>query len=422
MFTSFSTALSALNAHSVAVDVVGNNLANLNTTGFKASTVSFHDLVTQSMGVGGGQTQVGFGIGRPYTTRQFSQGAIQATSGLMDAAIQGDGFFVIKDPQGATQFTRAGNFALDKAGNLLTATGQRVQGWAENNGVIDVDGPIGDIAVPMGALQAPSATENFAINANLNASTPVGKSFSSSMEVVDSLGSTHVLTVRFTNDGVVNGLATWSYQVSIPPSELAPTDPPETEPVPVTDVGTIAFDSNGTLVSPELPGGIPVTVTGLANGASDLNITWHLYNPSGSPRLTQYSGQSAISGNEQDGLQTAELIRVGIGPNGAIVALYSSGKERAVGQLALATIRNPESLVAVGDNAFQTTASSGMPAFGMPQSGGRGRIVGSSLEYSTVDIAREFTNLIVLQRGYQANAKIVTVVDEMSQETINLKR
>ena len=128
MFTSFSTALSALSAHSTAIDVVGNNLANLNTTGFKTSVVSFHDLVTQSLGAGLGETQVGFGVGRPTTLREFSQGALQTTSGPLDAAIQGDGFFVIQGANGATQYTRGGNLVVDRDGNLVTATGEKVKG------------------------------------------------------------------------------------------------------------------------------------------------------------------------------------------------------------------------------------------------------------------------------------------------------
>src|SRR5512144_3282470 len=147
MFTSFSTALSALNAQSTAVDVVGNNLANLNTPGFKTSVVYFRDLVTQSLGAGLGETQVGFGTGRPLTIRQFSQGAIQASSGLLDAAIQGDGFFTVRGAQGNTLYTRAGNFQVDLAGNLLTNTGERVQGWTNldpTTGLLDTNGAIGD--------------------------------------------------------------------------------------------------------------------------------------------------------------------------------------------------------------------------------------------------------------------------------------
>jgi flagellar hook protein FlgE len=152
-----------------------------------------------------------------------------------------------------------------------------------------------------------------------------------------------------------------------------------------------------------------------------MSLTWGIYN-SQTPRLTQYSQPSAVSANSQDGEPSAQLIRVGIGDGGRVLAQYSNGVQTAVGQVAMASIRNPESLVAVGDSAFQLSERSALPAIGTPGTGGRGSIIGGAVEASTVDIAREFTNLIVLQRGYQANTRVITTVDEISQETINLKR
>src|SRR5438270_10248723 len=160
MITSFSTALSALSAQSTAIDVVGNNLANLNTTGFKTNVVSFHDLVTQSLGTGLGETQVGFGVGRPATIRQFSQGAIQASTGPLDVAIQGDGFLVVKDSTGAQLYTRGGNLQVDKAGNLLTATGEKLQGWTTQNNILNTSGSISDVVVPVGGVKPPVMTQN----------------------------------------------------------------------------------------------------------------------------------------------------------------------------------------------------------------------------------------------------------------------
>src|SRR5437763_2289004 len=161
MFTSFSTALSALNATSTAVEVIGNNLANLNTPGFKTSAIYFRDLVTQSLGAGLGETQVGFGTGRPFTIRQFTQGALQASTGLLDAAVQGDGFFVVKNAQGNPLYTRAGNFQVDDAGHLRTNTGERVQGWTNLDsatGAVDTSSATGDIVVPVGAAKQPVAS------------------------------------------------------------------------------------------------------------------------------------------------------------------------------------------------------------------------------------------------------------------------
>lgn len=414
MFTSFSTALSALGAHSTAIDVVGNNLANLNTPGFKASVVSFYDLVTQSLGAGLGETQVGFGVARPLTLRQFSQGAIQTSNGPLDAAIQGDGFLVLRNSAGATIYGRGGNLQVDKNGALLTATGERVQGWVGGNGVVDTNGPIGDIIIPVGTLRPAAATQNISFDMNLNAAASAGPppdAFASSIEVYDSLGISHIISVNFTKSA---NPGEWDYSVSIPDADVSS---------PVTPVtGTIGFDTAGRLVNPPVTGPFPtIAVTGLNSGAADMNIQWNLYNGA-NPRLTQFAQSSAISAIGQDGNPAAQLIRVGLGDSGRVLAQYSNGQQVTVGQLAMASVRNPESLLSVGNNSYQLSARSALPAIGLPGTGGRGTIIGGAIENSTVDIAREFTNLIILQRGYQANSRVVTTVDEISQETINLKR
>jgi flagellar hook protein FlgE len=416
-FTAFSTALSALSAHTTAVDVVGNNLANLNTPGFKTSSVVFHDLVTQSLGLG--ETQVGLGIARPLTLRQFAQGALQSSSGSLDAAIQGDGFFVLRDMSGAMLLTRAGNFHVDDAGNLLTATGERVQGWTEAGGVVNTNGPIGNIVVPVGTLRAPRATSLFSVSLNLNAAGVVGEptgTFSTPLEIVDSLGISHVLTITFTKTDP----NTWDYEVFIPGEDLATG----TAGTPSSlGTGTLTFDSNGRLSDPPAdPGTVAFSVAGLTSGASDMDVDWQLYEAGGTPKLTQYAQASAVAAVNQDGNPAAQLVKVGLADGGKILAQYSNGEQRVVGQVALAAVRNPDSLMAVGNNNYQLTARTATPAVGVPQTGGRGKVLGSSLESSTVDIAQEFTNLIVLQRGYQANARVITAVDEISQETMNMKR
>jgi flagellar hook protein FlgE len=416
MITSFSTALSALSAHSTAIDVVGNNLANLNTPGFKTSVVSFHDLVTQSLGAGLGETQVGFGVGRPITLRQFSQGAIQTTSGPMDAAIQGDGFFVVRTANGAQAYTRGGNLQVNLDGVLTTATGQKLQGWstAGANGTVDTNSQVGDIVVPVGTLKAPIPTANISLDLNLNAAGTAGppaETFSTSVEIFDSLGQSHNVTFRYTRSATPNQ---WDYSISIPDANL-------TNPfTPVT--GTLVFDSNGKLTAPSPADPSPsVAIAGFANGASDLTFNWNLYDGPRA-RLTQFTQPSAVAALSQDGSPTANLVRVGLSDGGRILAQYSNGQQVVVGQLAMAMVRNPESLIAIGDNNFQLSARSALPAIGLPGTGGRGLVLGGAVEGSTVDIAREFTNLIVLQRGYQANSRVVTTADELSQETINLKR
>ena len=414
MFTSFSTALSALSAHSTAIDVVGNNLANLNTPGFKSNVVAFHDLVTQSLGSGLGETQVGFGVSRPVTLRQFNQGAIENTSGALDAAVQGDGFLVVCDADGAALYTRGGHLQVDKDGNLLTSTGEKLQGWTENGGVLNTNGPVSDVLVPVGTLKAPEASTKFSFDLNLDAAASAGPpadTFASSIEFFDSLGGSHIVTVDFTKNATANQ---WDYSISVPDADV-------TAPIaPVT--GTLTFDGTGTLTDPPVGGPFPtISVTGLVNGANDLDLTWESWDGA-TPRITQYAQPSAVSAKAHDGSPAAQLIRVRLADGGVVLAQYSDGEQSTVGQLAMATVRNPQSLISAGNNNYQLSALSALPAVGVPGTGGRGTILGGAVESSTVDIAKEFTNLIVLQRGYQANTRVVTTVDQLSQETINLKR
>ena len=412
-FTAFSTALSGLNANSTAIDVVGNNLANLDTPGFKASTVDFHDLVTQSFGAGLGATQVGFGVGRPVTLREFAQGAIQTTNGPLDAAIQGDGLFVVQSTGGATEYTRGGHFQVAADGTLITSTGAKLQGWTQTNGALLTNGPVSNITVPVGTIKPPVPTSNFSFDLNLNAAAvaiPTPDTFSTSVEVFDSLGGSHVVTAKFTKN-VTAGK--WDYSITVPNADLK---------TPFTPIaGSVTFDANGQLATPLVTDpATQVKITGLADGASDLTLNWQVYNGT-SARLTQFAQQSAIAAVAQDGSQASQLVKFGIADGGQIVAQYSNGQQTVVGQLALATIRNPESLVAAGNNNYQLSTNTSLPAIGVPATGGRGSVLGGSIESSTVDIATEFTNLIVFQRGYQANAKVITTVDQISQDTINLK-
>ena len=410
---SFSTALSALSADSTAIDVVGNNLANLNTLGFKTSNVSFHDLVTQSMGAGLAQTQVGFGVGVPTTEAEFTQGALQTTGGALDAAIQGDGFFIFAGANNSTLYTRAGNFQVDQNGDLTTATGQQVQGWTQIvNGQLSTNGPIGNITIPTGTLQPPVTTQNFSFNLNLNAAAVVGQpnaTFSTSVTIYDSLGNSHVVTATFTKDPSTPNQ--WDYSISIPDADVQ--SPPF---VPLT--GSLLFTSSGTLdPTTATPG--PLAITGLADNAADMSVNWNIYNGT-TPDITQFAQTSATSAVAQDGSPAAELANVAVGDGGQVLAQFSNGQQTVVGQLALATVRNTNSLIAVGDNNYEVSAASALPAVGVPGTGGRGTIQGGALESSTVDIATQFTNLIVYQRAYEANSKVVTSVDELTQDTIAL--
>jgi flagellar hook protein FlgE len=409
---SFSTALSGLAANNTALDVVGNNLANLNTTGFKADSILFKDIMGQTSG----STVIGAGVATTGTSKQFTQGSIQPTAGPLDAAIEGNGAFVLRNGSGTTLYTRAGNFSFDGTGTLVTGTGEKVQGWSAVNGVLTTNGNVGDISITAIASQSPTATTKMSLDANLDASAPTGTKFSTPLQVVDSLGVTHILTYSFTK----TGSNAWDYDISIPGEDL--TGGTAGTPQSLAN-GSLTFDSAGNLTAPAAGAPVDVkTTTGLVSGANDLDMQWSLYAADGTSLLTQFSQTSAASSTSQDGIQAAQLTGIKLGDGGTLMATFSSGKQLAIAQIAVAAIGNPDSLISVGNNNFQVGTNTLTPTVGLPNTGNRGTILGGSLESSNVDLAREFTNLIIYQRGYQANAKVITSQDQIDQVLLNIKQ
>jgi flagellar hook protein FlgE len=422
MSTSFSTALSALTSASTAIDVVGNDLANLNTPGYKATELAFSDLVTQSLGAGLGITQVGFGVAQPITEAQYSQqGAIQTSGGLLDAAIQGNGFFVVVNSAGNTLFTRAGNFKTDKLGNLMTATGDYVQGWTtvdNTTGLVNTNGPIGNIVVPVGTLKAPVTTTTLSANLNLNSSaTTTTAAYQMPIQVFDSLGDAHSLSVNFQK----TASNSWTYQVTIPGADITGGTTGTAYDLSGAS-GTLTFDSNGQLTSPAAGSPITIAIPGLTDGAADMSLSWNPYGTDGTGTITQFAQASAYSATSQNGSASVQLQQVGMGAQGEILAQFTDGTQVVVGQLAMASIRNPDTLIAAGSNDLQLSSMTANPAIGTPNTGGRGTIVGGSIEASTVSIAAEFMRLIVYQQAYEANARVVTTATTLSQDTIALIR
>ena len=422
----FSIALSGLNAQASALNIVSDNLANLNTTGFKEGTASFQDLVTEAMS---SSSPNGAGVSSVLAQRTFSQGSIQVTSGAFDAAIEGSGFFVVQNAQGQQFYTRAGNFSLDTNGNLVDSKGDFVLGWTTPNGVVNASGAPGKITVPAGSTVQPSPTTQFSIMANLNAAaltTDATGSFSTPVQVIDSLGEAHTLSVTFTK----TASNTWDYAVTVPSADLTggSTDP--------LAKGTLTFDSNGQLKSPAPPSGtgsgsgggsgsgstVDVKLAGLADGASDLDVTWNLYATDNSAMVTQFAAASAVSATNVDGVAAAQLSQVSLADGGNIVAQFSNGKQQVIGQLALANIPNPSSLIAAGANNFTIGANTGTPTLGAPQTGGLGQIKANALEASNVDIATEFTKLMTYQRSYEANSRTITTLDQMAQDLMQMKQ
>lgn len=416
MFSAFSTALSALSANSTAIDIVGNNLANLNTTGFKASDVGFHDLISQSLGVGSTNGQVGMGVGQVSAVQNFKQGSVTTTNGAADAAIEGAGFFVVKDAANNQLYTRAGNFQFDGTGTLVTATGEKVQGWTAVNGAVNSNGAVGNLTVPTGSVMAPKATGTMSMVVNLNsqvATTDPGATFSAPIQVYDSQGSAHTLTVTFTKTAA----NAWDYTVTIPEADLEVGGDPE------VGTGSLTFDGDGKLTAP-LPADDPqaITIAGLANGANDLDIGWNLYDGNGTSRITQFAQASGMSSPNQDGNAPGQISKIGIENGGMIIANYTNGQQVTLGQLAVAAITNPSSMLQVGNNNLQATGATAQAAIGAANSGGRGQIMGGATEASTTDIAAQFTHLLTFERSYQAASRVITTTDTLLQETVNLIR
>lgn len=416
MISAFSTALSGLNADSTAIDVIGNDLANLNTTGFKATEMQFSDLMSEQLGEAGTSGQLGMGIGQISTRSAYTQGSLRTTNGPTDAAIQGNGFFVVQNQSAQTLYTRDGSFTVNSSGQLVDATGDMVQGWsATAGGSVNTNGPIGNISLPLGATVAATPTTTMSLNLNLNAtpsSTTTPATFSAPIQVVDSLGTTHTLTATFTNTGANS----WSYALDIPASDLG-----QGANTTVAS-GNLVFNSSGQLITPDVTAGPqPVQITGLTDGAADMSVNWNLFNPTtGAANVTQFAEASAVSGTSQNGFTAGQIDSVSLQNGGLLVATYSNGQQVTAGQLAIASISNPDSLISVGNNDLAVTAQTAAPVVGTANTGSRGQIVAGALESSTVDIASEFTQLLTFERSYQANSRVITTDDQLLQETINL--
>jgi flagellar hook protein FlgE len=421
---SFSAGLSGLNANATYLSVIGNNLANINTVGFKASVVRFADLVSQR--IGGTSTnpmQVGLGVATSSISPVFSQGSIDNSREPTNVAIQGNGFFIVRGPDGIA-YTRAGDFSFDSDGKLVTSDGWAVQGYTQidpTTGAVVTTGSVGDIIVPTGSLRQPKPTTIFSTATNLDASATAGPppdTFTTSVQIYDALGAPHVATITYTKQAAAG---TWAYDITVPGEDVSGG----TAGTPFSiAAGTLAFDATGTLtlVDGGAPADVSIVTPAWTNGAAPNTMTWDLVDDNGVPTLTGYAATSATSSKSQNGSAAGQIGDISITPDGSIVATFGAGQSVVIGQLALANFNNPKGLVKLGANRFGETEAAGLPNIGTPGTGGRGTVIGNALEGSNVDIAQEFTQMILAQRGYQANSKTITVSDELLVDTLQLKR
>jgi flagellar hook protein FlgE len=420
---SFSASLSGLNANQQKLNVIGNNLANINTIGYKSSTVNFSDLVSQSVGgTSVNPMQVGLGVTTGSISPNFSQGGFDSTGVATNVAIQGSGFFIVGSADDQS-YTRAGNFSFDANGMLITADGLPVQGYTAVDPVtrtILANGALSNIILSPGTLVPGSATSEFQTVSNLNAAAAVGDTFSTSVQIIDSLGSTHVATISYTNTAP----GTWDYDITVPGEDVTGGTAGTPQSI-LAAPGSVAFDANGVLTSVDgttPPADVSLTAPAWANGAAADPFIWDIVSAAGTATLTGFTSTSATTLTRANGSTAGSIDSVSINKNGELVASFGAGKTTIVAQLALATFNNPQGLSKVGSNRFGSSAAAGFPNVGVAGSGGRGAVIGNTLEQSNVDIAQEFTQMILAQRGYQANSKSITVADEVLMDTLQLKR
>lgn len=443
MMRSMYSGVSGLRAHQTKMDVIGNNVANVNTVGFKSGRVTFQEVFNQTLkgagapdaalGRGGSNPmQVGLGIGVGAIDTIMTRGSIERTDNPTDLSIEGDGFFIVKGSNADTyKFTRAGNFGIDKLGNLVTGSGMNVYGWQQydtaSDGTVSFDTekavePINlysDDYNKNKRIISAQATENAVLAGNLNSAeeavasgtTPFPTQFSVPMKVYDSLGNSYDLSVNFTKTEISTTAPTttkWTY--SITAKDGADITAPDS---------TIMFDSKGAIISGDTgsPDKTKITLTPQGNGADAFDITLDF------SKMTMFAADSSVKPTNVDGYPTGNLVTFNIGSDGILTGIYSNGQQQPLGLVALASFDNPAGLQKVGENLFIPTTNSGSFAKGLKAgSEGVGTLNPGTLEMSNVDLSREFTDMIVTQRGFQANSRIITTSDEMLQELVNLKR
>jgi flagellar hook protein FlgE len=414
MIGSLFAGISGLNANATAMTVVGDNIANVNTTAFKSNRSSFANILSQSLG-GSGGNDIGRGVDFWGTTPVWSQGSLENTSSPTDLAINGRGFFVLDDANGGRFYSRAGEFNFDRNGDLRNPDNLVVQGYpvtgVASDGTLAL-GSLSDLSVPGGGIIPPLASTEMNAEVNLDAGAAVGNIFTSAVTIYDSLGNSVPVTLTFTNTGA----RTWDVAGSIPAS--AGTG--------VTLNGgattSIAFDDSGQLTTPAADVAMALALT---NGAANpQNVTWNLYDASGlnNGSLTGYASPSSTTFLGQNGYPAGSLRGISFDEAGVVTGSYSNGQLTPLFQLALAEFPSYYGLTKMGHNLYAESLESGQALPGVPGSSSLGSISPSSIEMSNVDLAQEFVKMITTQRAFQANSRVITTSDEVLTELINIKR
>jgi len=423
MIASLYAGISGLSANATAMTVIGDNIANVNTTGFKANRSHFANVLSTTLGGGSATGNVGRGVEFWGTNAQWTQGSLENSSNATDLAINGKGFFAVQDITGANFYTRAGAFTFDKDGYLVNPDGMRLQGYqidaSGNNGGIE------SVYIPGERISAPAATTQFSFDINLSAEAVVTDTYTTAQTVYDSLGNAVPVTFTFTKDhgsqaGPPVTSATWSVVGSVPATAggaHAVTIGGNVHPAGMD----ITFDVAGTMKTPAADVAVAVALT---NGATNLAMTWDIANASGVSYgdVTGFSADSGTTFQSQNGYPAGTLRSIAVDEQGIVTATYSNGEMTPLFQVSLADFPSYDGLTKMGNNLYAATLASGQALPGIASTGRLGNISPRSLEMSNVDLAEEFVKMITTQRAFQANSRVITTSDEILQELINIKR
>jgi len=428
------TGVSGLTINADGMSVIANNIANANSKGFKRDRAEFEDLLSVDLGTGNSQ------LGRGAKLREIktihSQGGLQVTDSLTDLAIQGQGFFIVSNPNTEVQesagkfYTRVGSFQFDKDGYLSDAIGSRVQGY-----IADVDGNLtsrlSDVRIQTSNVP-PAATRNVMMNVNLDSrkepleidfdiNAPEKTSnFSNTISIFDSQGRTHQMTVWYNRIPDDEGIS-WQWRATVDGKEVSDSD----GPIKQIANGSLKFDQKGNLIGEEteasevnfVGGALPQQLLKFDFGKNMGEEGGNGVNAS-----TCIAAKSNTQFHNQDGFESGNLKSLKIGLDGVVTGLFTNGLQKTIGALAIGNFENQNGLQKAGRNMFYATQESGPAKIGLPQTGTRGSIYSSSLEESNVDLATEFVNMIMTQRAFQANSRSITTTDTMVEEVVNLKR
>jgi flagellar hook protein FlgE len=431
MLTSLYTGVSGINTHMGQLSVVGNNIANMNTYGFKGSRTYFSDIINQSLTGVSGSNQVGLGVNMGAVMPSFTQGAFESTENPLDLAIDGSGFFILKNEDNSSFYTRAGQYKLDKDGNIVDQNGLYLQGYlVDDRG--NILNTVGNLRVTSTSYP-PESSEMVNIQANLYSNAPIlgpfdvnemdgTSNFATTVTVYDSLGNDHPVTICFRKNQEIAGTGNEWQWFAVVQAEDA-----ETGARHVAASGTLLFNPDGELASES---GITYPTGGFdfAGGPNqnqpisfDFGTSIAEFG-SGVDGLTQFGAPSGVYSLSQDGFESGSLQGVSISETGVLTGSFTNGKMRALGQVALANFPSAEGLQAVGRMLYIESPYSGSGVVGMAGNEGLGLIRSNTLELSNVDLAGEFVRMITAQRGFQANSKVITTTDEVLTELVNLKR